>query len=168
MQHTWQLEASLANLGVIAMGHSEDSIMDACKTRHLVHFLWCRVDVSIMHIVEDGVVEQNCILTTMQKQNNIRLVRAFLLQQKERAGVTKTRVGGRKRHNAKHKNTVLLPSVRISLRANASVNWIVLMSTAVTLFYCYTVILLLRMSSTYTYLYWKCHVNTCFWFWSTS
>lgn len=29
MQHTWQLEASLANLGVVAVRHPEDGVMDA-------------------------------------------------------------------------------------------------------------------------------------------
>lgn len=30
MQHTWQLEASLANLRVVAMRHPKDRIVDAC------------------------------------------------------------------------------------------------------------------------------------------
>lgn len=38
--------------------------MDACETRHFVHLLLCGVDVAVLQVVEDGVVEQNGILTT--------------------------------------------------------------------------------------------------------
>lgn len=49
------------------MRHPEDGIMDACKTSHLVNILRCSVDVPVLQVVEDGVVEQNSILTTERR-----------------------------------------------------------------------------------------------------
>lgn len=102
------------------MGHPEDSVVDACETRHLVHFLRCCVDVSVLQVVEDGVVEKNCILTTTEEGGvgeggGESGFREYFYCSRNRGLQTKARVGGRKRQNANDKNTVLVPSVQISL-----------------------------------------------------
>lgn len=44
------------------MRHSEDGIMDAGELGYSVYLLRCGVDVSVLQIVEDGVVEEDGIL----------------------------------------------------------------------------------------------------------
>ena len=44
------------------MGHPEDGVVDPCQPCHLVHLLWRGVDVPVLKVVEDGVVEEHCIL----------------------------------------------------------------------------------------------------------
>ena len=59
---TRQFETPFANLRVIAVGHPEDCVMDACHLSHLVHFLWGGMYIAILKIIKDSVVEQNSIL----------------------------------------------------------------------------------------------------------
>lgn len=118
--------------------------MDASQARHPVHVLRGGVDVPVLQVVEDGVVEQNCILQRSQCRGwswgergdeeteryrregrrgeergiKVRLQRIYLfffIAAENTRLQTKARVGGRKRHNANDKNTVLAPSVQITL-----------------------------------------------------
>lgn len=68
VQRTWQLEAPLSDLGVVAVGHPEDGVVDAGQTRHPVHVLGGGVDVAVLQVVEDGVVEENRILQQQQER----------------------------------------------------------------------------------------------------
>lgn len=64
---TWEFQASLSNLCLVSMRHFEDGIMDASKLGYSIYFLWRGVDVPVLQIVKDGVVEEDCILKTKEK-----------------------------------------------------------------------------------------------------
>lgn len=113
--------------------------MEAGQTCHSVHVLGGGVNIAVLQVVEDGVVKENCVLQQQQCRRRgrrkgrgvqgrgsrgrgikVRLQRIFLFFfffnccRKHRLQ-TKAMVGGRKRHNANDKNTVLAPSVQITL-----------------------------------------------------
>lgn len=51
--------------------------MEACETCYLVHLLRSSIDVAVLQVVEDGVVEQNGVLTTTQLEEKERGFREY-------------------------------------------------------------------------------------------
>lgn len=59
---TWQLQASLSHLRAVPMRHSENGVVDSGQFGHAVHLLCRGIDVTILEIVEYGIVEKHGIL----------------------------------------------------------------------------------------------------------